>query len=204
MEQQQYKRNIAYKFRIGSILNGKQTMEGEKLKYVEIDGKNAVRVNVIANIIDKYVQDGEKKFASITLDDGSGQLKIKVFGDDIHEFEPLNQGDTIQVIGLLRSWKAELYVTPESIKKKEPGFLLVRKLEVEKAMPKKLQRAELAALKDKMLDMIKAAEKDNGIETDKLITELHEPPEAINNEIKKLLEEGMIYEPRPGKLRYLG
>lgn len=204
MVEQQFKRNVAYKYRIGSILNGKQVAEGDRLKHIEIDNKNVVRVNVIANVIDKYVQDGEKKFASITLDDGSGQLKIKVFGEDIHQFETLNQGDTIQVIGLVRSWKDELYLTPESIKKKEPGFLLVRKIEVEKNLPKALPREQIAALKDKMLSMIKEAEKDNGIETEKLITELKEPPEAINNEIKKLLEEGMIYEPRPGKLRYLG
>jgi RecG-like helicase len=204
MVEQQFKRNVAYKYRIGSILNGKQVNEGEKLKYIEIDSKNVVRVNVIANVIDKYIQDGEKKFASLTLDDGSGQLKMKVFGEDIHQFEQLNQGDTIQVIGLVRSWKDELYLTPESIKKKEPGFLLVRKIEVEKNLPKALPREQIAALKDKMLSMIKDAEKDNGIETEKLITELKEPPEAINNEIKKLLEEGMIYEPRPGKLRYLG
>ncbi|HVY01863.1 MAG TPA: OB-fold nucleic acid binding domain-containing protein [Candidatus Nanoarchaeia archaeon] len=202
--EQQFKRNVAYKYRIGSILNGKQVAEGEKLKHIEIDNKNVVRVNVIANVIDKYIQDGEKKFASLTLDDGSGQLKMKVFGEDIHQFEQLNQGDTIQVIGLMRSWKDELYITPESIKKKEPGFLLVRKIEVEKNLPKALPREQIAALKDKMLSMIKDAEKDSGIETEKLITELKEPPEAINNEIKKLLEEGMIYEPRPGKLRYLG
>ena len=204
MVEQQFKRNVAYKLRIGSIINGKQEMEGDRLKHIEVDGKNVVRVNVIANIIDKYIQDGEKKFASITLDDGSGQLKIKVFGDDIHHFEPLNQGDTVQVIGLIRSWKAEMYLTPESIKKKEPGFLLVRKFESEKNLPKELPREQIAALKDKMLSMIKDAEKDSGIETEKLITELKEPPEAINNEIRKLLEEGMIYEPRPGKLRYLG
>ena len=34
--------------------------------------------------------------------------------------------------------------------------------------------------------------------------DLHEAPEIINQEIKKLLEEGMAYEPRPGKLRFLG
>jgi hypothetical protein len=29
-------------------------------------------------------------------------------------------------------------------------------------------------------------------------------PEIINQEIKKFLEEGIIFEPRPGKVRYLG
>src|SRR3989344_1852023 len=180
MTEQQFKRNIAYKLRVGNVLSGKTLFENEKLKSLDIGDKSVVRVNVIANIIDKYIQDGEKKFASITLDDASGQLKVKTFGEDVHDFDNLNQGDTIQVIGLLRSWKNELYLTPESVKKREPGFLLVRKLEVEKSAPKSLPKEQLSALKDKMLQMIKEAEKDNGIETDKLIIALHEPPEAIN------------------------
>ena len=52
--------------------------------------------------------------------------------------------------------------------------------------------------------MVKEAEKDGGVDIDKLILELKEHPEVINQEIKKLLEDGTAYEPRPGKLRYLG
>jgi len=33
---------------------------------------------------------------------------------------------------------------------------------------------------------------------------LKNEPEIINKEISKLLEEGFIYEPRPGKIRILG
>jgi RPA family protein len=204
MEQPQFKRNVAYKMRIGTILSGKQIIDGERLKMLEINDKQVIRINVVANVVDKYVQEGERSFASITLDDGTGQIKIKVFGEDIKNFDQLNQGDTLMVIGLVRSWKNEVYLTPEIIKKKEPAYLLVRKLEVEAEQPKALPKEQLTALKDKLISMIKEAEPNNGIEVDKLILELHEPPEIINAEIKKLLEEGMIYEPRPGKLRWLG
>jgi len=108
------------------------------------------------------------------------------------------------VIGLVRSWKNEVYITPEIIKKKEPAYLLVRKLEIEADQPKTLQKEQLTALRDKLAVLIKEAEPQNGIEIDKIILDLHEPPEVINAEIKKLLEDGMIYEPRPGKLRWLG
>ena len=200
----QYKRNTAYKLRIGTINSGKQIMDGEKLKMLEVGDQHVVRTNVIANVVDKYIQDGEKKFASITLDDGTGQLKLKAFGDEVEELNQLNQGDTLQVVGLVRSWKNEIYLTPEIIKKKEPAYLLVRKLEIEAEQPKTLQRAELTAMRDKIVAQIKDAEPSGGIEVDKIIMNLHEPPEVINNDIKKLLEEGMIYEPRPGKLRWLG
>ena len=204
MAEQQFKRHTAYKMRIGNILAGKVVLEGERFKVLEFGDKNVQRANVIANIVDKYIQEGEKKFASMTLDDGSGQIKLKSFGDEVEKFANFNQGDTVMTIGLLRYWNKELYITPEIIKKKDPSFLLVRKLEVEAEQPKNLHKEELTALKDKMLAMIKDAEKDNGIEVEKIITELHEHPDVINNEIKKLLEGGVAYEPRPGKLRYLG
>src|SRR3990172_1654766 len=95
MEEQSFKRNVAFKMRIGDILSGKITFDGERLKFVESLGRQVIRVNLIANVIEKYVQDGEKKYASVTLDDASGQIKLKTFGEDIEKFAPLNQGDTV-------------------------------------------------------------------------------------------------------------
>src|SRR3989344_1133994 len=199
MENKQYKRNIAYKLRVGDISAGKLVLEAEKFKQLELGDKHVVKINLVANVTDKYIQEGEKKFGSITLDDASGQIKAKVFGDDIEKFSNLNQGDTVVVIGFLRYWNKEIYLTPDIIKKKDPAYLLVRKFEVEADKPKSIGREELSALKDKILAMVKEAEKDNGIETEKIILELKEHPDVINNEIKKLLEDGVAYEPRPGK-----
>ncbi|MEM4259322.1 MAG: OB-fold nucleic acid binding domain-containing protein [Candidatus Pacearchaeota archaeon] len=200
----QFKRNVAFKMRIGEILAGKVILDGERFKFLESSGKQIVRVNVIANVIDKYIQDGEKKYATITIDDASGQIKLKAFGDDIEKFMQLNQGDTILVIGTLRTWNNEIYITPEIIKKKEPAYLLVRKLEIEKDAPKIIAKEQLIELKDKIIQMIKNSENDGGANIDQIIMNLKEAPEIINQEIKKLLEDGVVYEPRPGKIRYLG
>jgi RPA family protein len=199
-----YKRNVAYKLRIGQILSGKPVMESEKLKHLDLNSKQIIRANIIANITDKYLQEGEKKFGSITLDDGSGQIKVKTFGDDVDKFSNLQQGDTILVIGLLRSWNNEVYLTPEIIRSKEPLYLLLRKLEVEAEMPKTIDKSQLTAMKDKILTMVKEAENQGGIDKDKIILDLKEHPDIINQEIKRLLEDGVAYEPRPGRLRYLG
>jgi hypothetical protein len=204
MSEQQFKRNVAYKLRIGQILSGKPILDAEKIKFVEIDEKQVVRVNIIANVIDKYIQDGEKKYGTITLDDATGNIKAKLFGDDISKLATLNQGDTILAIGLLRIWNNEVYITPEIMKKIEPSFLMVRKLEIEADMPKSLDKTQISALKDKLVDMIKSKEAEGGLEIEKAILDLKESPDHINKEIKKLLEDGLIYEPRPGKLRWLG
>ncbi len=201
---QNFKRNVAYKLKVGQILSGKQIMENDRLKSIDINNKNIVRVNLIANITDKYIQDGEKKYASITLDDSTGQIRIKTFGEDIEKLSPLSQGDTVMIIGLVRSWNNEIYITPEIIKKKDPSFLLLRKLELDIEQPKTIDKEKISQLKDKIVELLKQTEKDGGIFIDKIIMDLKEAPEIINSEIKKLLEDGIAYEPRPGKLRYLG
>lgn len=202
--EQQFKRRVAYKMHLGDILSGKVILNDEKFKLLEYEGKEVVRVNVIANITDKYIQDDEKKFASLTLDDATGQIKVKTFGEDISKFENLSQGDTIQLIGLLRQWNNELYIIPEIIKKRSPQYLLIRKYELEIDKPKTLAHSELNVLRNSITDIIKREEANGGAETEQIILELKSPPDAINSEIKKLLEEGIIYEPRPGKVRYLG
>ena len=203
-EDNQFKRNVAYKMRVGDILAGKVILDGERFKFLESADKQVVRINLIANIVDKYIQDGEKKYGSVTLDDASGQIKLKTFGEDIDKFSQLNQGDTILVIGLLRTWNNEIYITPEIMKKRDPAYLLVRKLEIEKETPKLPDKEQLLGLKDKILAMVKEGEADGGANIDHIILNLKESPDLINQEIKKLLEDGVIYEPRPGKIRYLG
>jgi DNA polymerase III alpha subunit len=201
---EEFKRHTAYKLKIGDILAGNQIVDGERLKFIETNGKNVARVNLIANVVDKFVQDDEKKFASITLDDASGQIKLKTFGDDIEKLKPFEQGDTVLTIGMLREWNKEVYVTPEIMKKKQPEYLLLRKLENEKNKPTESEKKESLDLKDKVITIIKREEQNGGADIKKIIEELQAKQDVVNQEIRKLLEEGAIYEPRPGKVRYLG
>ena len=98
----------------------------------------------------------------------------------------------------------KLTIPPEIIKKRGPAFLLIRKLEIDNMQPKIIEKTELVKVRDTILDKIKKEDANGGVETEKLVIEVKATPDIINNEIRKLLEEGMIYEPRPGKLRYLG
>lgn len=201
---EEFKRHTAYKLKIGDILNGPQITDGERLKFIEVNGMNVARVNLIANVIDKYIQEDEKKFASITLDDSSGQIKLKAFGEDVEKLKAFEQGDTILTIGLIREWNKEVYVLPEIMKKKEPEYLLLRKLEIDKNKPAPVNKQEATDFKDKLLSAIKREDVNGGADIKALTTELGAKQEIMNTEIRKLLEEGIIYEPRPGKVRYLG
>lgn len=208
MPDQQFKRHIAYKFRIGDLLIGKPVMDGDRFSFLELGDKKIVRVNVIGNIVDKYESEGDKKYIFFTLDDGSGQIKLKSFGDDVDKFKEVSQGQTVLVIGVLRNFNNETYISPEIIKEQDPKYLLVRKMEIEKEKSKNtepLGKEQIIAVKDKILEEIKKAEDEGGLDMDKMIMDLRDiSPEIINQEIKKLLEEGIIFEPRPGRVRWLG
>jgi len=208
MPEQQFKRHIAYKLRIGDLLIGKPVMDGERFSFLELGNKKITRVNIIGNIIERYDSEGEKKYSFLTLDDGSGQIKLKIFGDDVERFKNIGQGETVLVIGVLRNFNNETYISPEIIRPQDTKYLLVRKLEIEKEKSENaspLEREEIIAVKDKILSAIKNAEDDGGIDRDTIIMNLREiSPEIINQEIQKFLEEGIVFEPRPGKVRYLG
>ena len=207
-EEQKFKRHVAYKFRIGDLLFGKPIMDEERFSFLELGNKRIVRVNLIGNIVDKYERGDEKKYLSLTLDDGSGQIRLKAFGDDVDKFKDIHQGQTVAVIGVLRYWSDETYVSPEIIRELDPKYLLIRKLETEKEKilnSAPVAKEQIVAIKDKILDIIKSSEDGGGIDTDQIITNLQNiSPAIINQEIQKLLEEGIIFEPRPGKVRYLG
>jgi len=209
MADEQFKRNIAYKFRIGDLLLGKPIFDADKFTFLELGDKRIVRVNLIGNIVDKYVSEGEKRYIFFTLDDGSGQIKLRTFGDDVEKFSKLQQGQTVIVIGVLRNFNNETYVMPEIIAEQDPKYLLVRKLESERnrseTAPKIENKEQIFAIKDKILERIKSSEEEGGVEIEKIKMELRDTsPEIISQEIQKLLEEGIIFEPRPGIVRWLG
>jgi len=211
------KRETAFKIKIGDLLRANKIYEhvnyqsdiqiNPRLLCVELGNKKIVRVNIIANVIDKFESEGETRFATMTLDDGSGQIKSRAFREDLEKLRDIIQGDTILIIGLLRSFNQELYIIPEIVKKQDPRYLLVRKLELERSQ-KKLpadNKKEIKALRDEIIDKVKNAEQYEGIDKEQIIMMFKNiKPSLITQEIIKLLEDGIIYEPRPGRVRYLG
>ncbi len=205
MPDEQFKRNVAFKMRISDILAGKPVMDGERFGFLEVNGNKIVRVNVVGSIVDRYESNGEKKYIFLTLDDGSGQIKLKSFGDDAQKFSEIVQGETVAVIGLLRFFNNEIYISPEIIKEQDPKYLLVRKFEID-SMPKIINGAQIPSIspREKIIEMIKNSESEGGIDVEKINLNSKISPDAVSAEIQKLLEEGVIFEPRPGKVRWLG
>jgi len=185
---------------------------------LELGDKKIVRVNIIGNIVDRYESLGETRYISMTVDDGSGQIKMKAFGDDTDKLKGVTHGQTVLVIGSLRHFNDEVYISPEIVREQNPKYLLLRKMEVESKPQAKfnntpsnytnnavVQKSPSAIdVRAKVLEMIKSSESGGGIETEALLKGISQPSDVVNEEVKKLLEEGMIFEPRPGKVRWLG
>lgn len=135
-------RQTAYKIQAGDILLGQPIFDGDRFSALDHSGVKVSRVNILGNIIDKYVNE-EKKYCTLTLDDGSGQIRLKGFSD---QFELLNKpqiGDTVRTIGLLRFYNDELYIMPEMIYTVDPKWLNIRKLELgKKDSPKAVEIAK--------------------------------------------------------------
>ena len=215
------KRQTALKIRISEIVSG-NVIQNNNLYFVEINGQRITRINILANVIDKYVSDGEKKYAVLTLDDASGQLRLKAFAEEIEKIRPIEIGDTILVIGNVRYFNNEIYILPEIVKKLDARWLAVRKLELEKNKHKqpqsviktkaeKIQEAEKAEDKVQELDSNKLRKQiieilkqnEEGVDIDKVIMELHAPVDEITKITTKMLEDAEIYEPKPGRIRLL-
>ena len=133
MENQQL-RQVAYKVWISDILkNDFNTGSGEwDPNYVVIGKNNVSRVNIIANIITNYTNE-EGDYVSITIDDGSGSIQIKAWKEDVKSLKELSVGDTLLIIGRVKEYNTEKYLTAEIVKKlTNPEWLVYRKKELGK------------------------------------------------------------------------
>lgn len=196
------KRSVAYKLKVEDIYKAEKSIEDGKLLFIKLGDKKISRVNIIATAIDSpYIQDGEKKFGSAIIDDGSGQIKLKLFGDEIEDLRDLSMGDSLRIIGLIREWNNELYISPEIIKKVDPKWLLVRKLELKK-MNKKADGSPIS-LRELIIDIVKNANQELGISKNELIMNMDASKETVEAEIVKLIGDATFYEPRPGILKIM-
>ena len=126
------KRQTAFKVSIGMISSSDKVHfdEENRFRYVEVKGKEIYRINLIANVIDKF-ESNQKQYINITLDDGTGNIRVKAFADSIHLLQNIHLGDSVILVGVIRFYNDELYVMPEIIKAVDPKWLVARKLELE-------------------------------------------------------------------------
>ncbi|MFX1597448.1 MAG: OB-fold nucleic acid binding domain-containing protein [Promethearchaeota archaeon] len=133
------KRATAFKLNISDIIYGTyhKSEEGNFLdtRY----GLKILRTHIMATVIEKFESNSEstpsdatrKDYATLTVDDGTGVIRIKAWQEDTNLIKSINIGDIIDIVGRIREYEDELYLMPEAINKVvDPNWELVHELEI--------------------------------------------------------------------------
>ncbi len=133
------RRKPAKKVRIKDILEGK-FFHGSKEDFKESFlispfGQKISRVNLVGSVVNKFLSE-EENYAFLIINDGSGSIRVKAFGESIENLKKLEVGDLVQIIGKIKEFNAELYISFEIGRKVEPNFEILRKLEILKELIK--------------------------------------------------------------------
>ncbi len=130
------RRQTAVRTRVSDITNSKFIRkEGFEPSYVITDlGLKISRAKIMGTIIDKFISENGT-FSSITVVDDTGSVRVKAFQEDIEIFDTLELGETVTVIGRVKEYNEENYLTPEVIKKiSDPNYETLHKLEILKGV----------------------------------------------------------------------
>ena len=124
------KRGIAYRFRIKDLAGGEYVAGGtiDNPTYVKLGDLKVSRVDLLGKVLEKSDSDG---LSSMTLQDKTGKIKIKVFGNDSIIAKEVTIGDLVRVIGKIRQDSIERFVLGEIVKKiDDANYELLREKEL--------------------------------------------------------------------------
>lgn len=234
------KRQTAYKCSVKMILDGNYIQKpGWDPNYIQINGLHISRINILAVAVGK---EGN----SLTIDDGTGQVRV-VFFNEQNKLESINIGDVVIIIGRPREYDKKRFIVPEIIKVVEDKkWIEYRKLELsiqEKELRDKnaddnslefkpVSKKEFDERKEevfaeeskksedesgeeefnsgekfednyasKIISAIKKLDKGDGANINDVIS--HSGLEQAEKYILSLINEGEIFELRPGRIKIL-
>ncbi len=203
-------KRVAYKVSVNDLLEG-QLNEGTESEpsYVLVRGKNVSSANVIGTVIAKYEDEN-----SLLIDDASGTIRVRGFGTENKQTSTIDIGQIMQVIGRIRSYGQERYISPDVISFTTAKMMKLRSLELEKESLTSGDSAvaveEQAIIEEDLSGPMKIREiirEIDGVNEGKgaAIEEIAIRSGMRNAEdvIRSLLEMGEVFEIKPGRLKVM-
>ena len=98
------------------------------------------RVVIVGFVVNKFYREGDdtgkKRFESITMDDGTDTIGVKVWGDeDASILEGVKESILALVIGKVRQYNDEVYLIPEIVRElTDPNYMSLHLMERYKAV----------------------------------------------------------------------
>ena len=201
----QIKRETAIICSVRAIIKGNFVKtEGWAPSYFETEAGNISRVNITGVVISKQDDKG------MILDDGTDRIVIRSFETNLPS--NISIGDLTTVIGRPRMYNEEKYVLPEIIKKTSPKWAEFRKIQVSLTPKKKVSAQPKHKIiveeeprqinhYQRIIEFVNDLDSGNGADASEVVKRL-----GVDNAeelIKRLIEEGEIFEPKAGKLKVL-
>ena len=203
-EQRFQKRQIAYKIRIKNILDSKYVKtEGFNPNYLETNGKEISRINLMGVVVQKS---DLNNYNTLIIDDVTGKISARVFESNVL-LDRIEISDAVLIIGRPREFSNEKYVLIELIKKIDPLWAKVRKLELVEVKEENnlsesgpVKEEVVTSSTNQIVKLIKELDKGHGVSIEDISSK---DIEDIDKMINILLKGGDIFEVKPGKLKVL-
>ncbi|MHA1927465.1 MAG: hypothetical protein ACTSV2_02680 [Candidatus Thorarchaeota archaeon] len=97
-------------------------------RVISPDGIELRRVMIVGHIVGQLT--GKDNFASITIDDGTGTIRAKAWGNEAASLQEVEENILALVIGKVKEYNDEIYLVPEIIRSlPDSNFLTLHKLE---------------------------------------------------------------------------
>lgn len=206
-----FKRLTAFKISINSIMNSDFVEEEGEADYLTCRKLKVSRVRVIATVVSKRVNE-ERTYAYLVLDDGSETIRVKAWKEQVELLEKPLIGDIVEIVGRVREWEGERYLTCEIIKViTNPNHWLLHKFEL-LMLGEKVERIEekeekgistsveaegnKVNLEDEILKIIKGNDIGKGTSLSLIVKKLKLSNKEVEEVLKTLLIDGLIYEPK--------
>lgn len=207
---QTFQRHCAIKVSIKELVDGTYVTEQENNpNYLRTAaGQILYRVNVVGIILEKKEQGSITTF---TLDDGTGTIAARCFEEN-KNVNVLKIGEAVLLIGKVRMYNQEKYLSPEIIRKISSSWLKVRALEIKKNMENStpisspleegvIEKENRELPLEKLTKLIKELDQGGGAMIEEVISKSH--VEGAERWIELMLEKGEIFQNLPGKIKIL-
>ncbi len=106
---------------------------GSQRSFVRMwNGENVDRARLMGTVVHKF-SSSDGTYSALTLDDGTETIRIKGWREEAGLIAPVETGQIVDVIGQVREYNGEIYISPVSINPVlDPNWEPLRELEIYK------------------------------------------------------------------------
>ncbi len=215
MAEELSQRQTAVKLLIAELFGGEFLREENQAPVLFLGEKKIYRVNVIGLVVGKAE---EEVLANLFLNDGTASINLRFFEKNA-VLDELNAGDAVMVVGRLRDYNGERYLSPEIVKKVDRLWLQHRRKELnaeKRVTPETSQEKKTEENKEageaveeesdrflspegKILKIIAELDKGEGAELEEVLAV--SKVDYAEEIIKRMLERGELFQIMPGRVK---